>query len=58
VEPDDFVEGRNRFDFSDTDFTGGMNFIAGARRDNGLFVELKATAWDISNIRVIAGFTF
>jgi hypothetical protein len=58
VEQDGAVAGRNRFDFSDTDFNGGMNFIAGARRQNGLFVELKATAWGVSNIRVMAGFNF
>ena len=49
---------RNRFDFSDTDFTGGMNFIAGARTRGGLFFELKATAWGISNVRLMAGFNF
>ena len=55
---DDGLEDRNRFDFSDTDFNGGMNFIAGARRQNGMFVELKATAWGVSNIRLMAGFDF
>ena len=34
----------DRFDFSDTDPEGGMNFIAGARNQRGLFFELKATA--------------
>jgi hypothetical protein len=58
VENDDGLEGQNRFDFSDTDFNGGMNFIAGARRQNGLFLELKATAWGVSNIRLMAGFDF
>ena len=47
----------NRFDFSDTDFNGGMNFIAGARSRN-LFFELRATAWGVSNIRLLAGFNF
>ena len=49
---------RNRFDFSDTDFNGGMNFIAGARSRGGLFFELKATAWGVSNIRLLGGFNF
>lgn len=49
---------RNRFDFSDTDTEGGMNFIAGARNQKGLFFELKATAWGVTNIRLLAGFTF
>jgi hypothetical protein len=49
---------RNRFDFSDTDFISGFNFIAGARRSNGTFLELKATAYGVSNVRLLAGFTF
>ena len=49
---------RSRFDFSDTDFSGGMNFIAGARSRGGLFFELKATAWGVSNIRLMAGYNF
>jgi hypothetical protein len=51
-------EDRNRFDFSDTDFDAGFNFIAGARRDNGLFLELRATAYGVSNVKLLAGFTF
>ena len=49
---------RNRFDFSDTDFNGGMNFIAGAQNQRGLFFELKATAWGVANVRLLAGFNF
>ena len=49
---------RNRFDFSDTDFNGGLNFFAGARSQNGLFFELKATAYGVSNVRLLAGFNF
>lgn len=48
----------NRFDFSDTDFVGGMNFIAGARHRNGMFLELKATAYGVSNVRLLAGYNF
>jgi hypothetical protein len=48
----------NRFDFSDTDFESGFNFIVGARAQNGLFVEMKATAYGVSNIRLLAGFNF
>jgi hypothetical protein len=66
VEADDIDDGdpeepgdlRNRFDFSDTDFNGGVNFIAGAKNQNGLFFELKATAGGVSNVRLMAGFTF
>lgn len=49
---------QNRFDFSDTDFNGGMNFIVGMRKQNGVFFEMKATAWGVSNIRLLAGFNF
>ena len=49
---------RSRFDFSDTDFNGGMNFIVGMRRSSGMFFEMKATAWGVSNVRLLAGFNF
>ncbi len=55
--PDD-VEDRGRFDFSDTDFNGGMNFIVGMRRPTGMFFEMKATAWGVSKVRLLAGFNF
>jgi hypothetical protein len=54
--PDD--EDRSRFDFSDTDFDGGMNFIVGMRKQTGTFFEMKATAWGVSNIRLLVGFNF
>jgi hypothetical protein len=49
---------RNRFDFSDTDFNGGFNFVAGARNQAGMFFELKGTAWGVSSVRLLAGFNF
>jgi len=49
---------RNRFDFGDTDFVSGFNFIAGARRPNGLFFELRATAYGVSNVKLLAGYNF
>jgi hypothetical protein len=55
--PGNLVE-RGRFDFSDTDMTGGMNFIVGMRRPNGMFFEMKGTAWGVSNIRLLSGFNF
>lgn len=55
--PDD-IEDRSRFDFSDTDLNGGMNFIVGMRRQSGMFFEMKATAWGVSNVRLLAGFRF
>ena len=55
---DEENDDRNRFDFSDTDFEGGMNFIAGARARNGMFLEMKATAYGVSNVRLLVGFNF
>jgi hypothetical protein len=52
------TETRNRFNFSDTNFDTGFNFIAGARRQNGVFFELKATAYGVTNVRLMAGFNF
>ena len=55
---DDDDDDRNRFDFSDTDFEGGLNFIAGARHRNGTFAEMKATAYGVTNVRLLFGFNF
>ena len=54
----DEEEDGSRFDFSDTDFETGFNFIVGARTKNGLFIEMKATAHGVSNVRLLAGFNF
>jgi hypothetical protein len=48
----------NRFDFSDTDFEGGVNVIAGAHNPIGMFLEMKATAYGVSNVRLLVGFKF
>jgi hypothetical protein len=58
LDDDDEDDDGNRFDFSDTDFEGGFNFIAGARNPRGLFFELKATAGGVTNVRLLAGFNF
>jgi len=57
-DPDITDEDENRFDFGDTDFNFGMNFIFGVRKASGFFVEMKSTAWGTSNIRIVAGFNF
>jgi len=54
----DATADRNRFDFGDTDFNSGFNFIAGARARNGTFLELKATAYGVSNVRLLVGYNF
>ncbi len=58
VTPTSTVVNRNRFDFGDTDFEGGVNFITGVRRRNGTFFEMKATAYGVSNVRLLVGFNF
>jgi hypothetical protein len=50
VEPDDSAEPQS-FRLQRYGLQRRQNFIAGARRQNGFFVELKATAWVASNIR-------
>jgi hypothetical protein len=55
---DNRTSDRSRFDFGDTDFNSGMNFIVGMKRQSGAFFEMKATAWGVSSIRLLAGFNF
>jgi hypothetical protein len=57
-EDPDGEDGPSRFDFGDTDFNGGFNFIAGARTQGGMFIEVKATAYGVSNIRFLVGYDF
>lgn len=57
-DDDDFDDNGNRFDFSDTDFDPGFNFIAGVRSRSGVFLEMKATAYGVSNVRLLVGFNF
>ena len=57
-ESDEDDDDRNRFDFSDTDFEPGFNFFAGARTQNGMFLEMKSTAYGVSKIRILVGFNF
>jgi len=48
----------SRFDFSDTEFEAGLNFIVGMRSQRGVFFEMRATAYGVSAIRLLAGFNF
>ena len=55
------VNGNNevkRFDFGDFSWNNGLNFIVGAKSPNGMFFELKATAYGISKVRLMGGFEF
>jgi len=47
-----------RFDFGEFEWHNGVNFIAGARNPNGVFFEMKSTAWGAANIRLMGGFEF
>jgi hypothetical protein len=58
ADQQDEVETHNRFDFGDTDFEGGFNFIAGARSRGGTFFELKTTACGVTTVRLMGGFNF
>jgi hypothetical protein len=51
-------DARSRFDLSENDLKGGMNSIVGMRKQSGMFFEMKATAWGVSNVRLLAGFNF
>ena len=51
-------ENGTRFDFGDTDAEHGFNFIVGMRNRGGAFVEMKATASGVSDVRLLAGVTF
>lgn len=48
----------NRFDFSNTKWQTGANFILGARNRRGMFLEMRATAYGVQIVRVVAGFGF
>jgi hypothetical protein len=48
----------SRFDFSQFDWDNGFNFIVGARSPNGMFFEMKATAYGAANVRMLGGFAF
>lgn len=52
------TESTSRFDFSETDGEAGLNIIVGARRANGLFMEMRANAYGIGNIKLLVGFDF
>jgi hypothetical protein len=55
---EDLDEGDSRFDFEEFDWDSGFNFIVGARTPNGMFFEMKATAYGAANIRMLAGVEF
>jgi hypothetical protein len=58
VDVDSETDEVDRFNFDDFQWHNGFNFIVGARNPNGVFFEMKSTAWGAANIRVLAGFEF
>jgi hypothetical protein len=48
----------NRFDFGEFNADHGFNFLAGALNSSGMFVEMKATTYGISNVRFLVGYNF
>jgi hypothetical protein len=52
------TEDGNRFDFGQFNADNGFNFIVGARNPGGMFVEMKATTYGISNVRFLVGYNF
>jgi hypothetical protein len=55
---DEDEESGDRFDFSDSQYDPGVNFVAGARHPTGAFVEIKGTAWGVSNVSLVVGYAF
>lgn len=49
---------RDRFDFSDLDLDLGFNFLIGIANRQGLFMELKSTAYSIPSVRLGVGYNF
>ncbi len=58
VSNSDIPNENSRFNFGDTSFKPGFDFIAGARTRSGVFVEMNASAFGITNVRLLAGFNF
>jgi hypothetical protein len=54
-EADDDDDG---FDFDDFEFDAGLNFVAGAQSRNGMFVEVRASAYSRPTLRFVIGFNF
>ena len=57
----DFEEaaaGERDIDFSDFDFEGSLNILAGVENRNGLFLELKTAAFSRPTVRMLVGYSF
>jgi hypothetical protein len=48
----------DRFSFSDLDFDSGFNIVIGIQSKNGMFIELRSTAYSEPHVRFMLGFNF
>ena len=55
-----FVEetDRGKIDFGDLDLDVGFNFLLGIQQREGMFLELKSSAYSLPTIRFIFGYNF
>jgi hypothetical protein len=55
-----FVEetDRGKIDFGDLDLDVGFNFLIGIQQREGMFLELKSSAYSLPTIRFIVGYNF
>ena len=55
-----FVEetDRGKIDFGDLDLDVGFNFLLGIQQREGMFLELKSSAYSLPTIRFIVGYNF
>ena len=55
-----FVEetDRGKIDFGDLDLDVGFNFLLGIQQRQGMFLELKSSAYSLPTIRFIVGYNF
>jgi hypothetical protein len=50
--------GDRSIDFNDFDFEAGLNILGGVEFRNGMFVELKSTAYSRPSVRLFIGYNF
>jgi len=50
--------GERDIDFGDFDFEGSLNLLAGVEFRNGMFIELKSTAYSRPQTRLLIGYSF
>jgi hypothetical protein len=51
-------EDNDDFSFDDLEFDGGLNIVIGLQSRNGMFLELRSTAYSKPHLRFVVGFNF